>query len=83
MQSRLYFQENIDQYLFVVIPGLQDFREKHPNGDTVWDFILSYKISKEQTLSLNVDNAFNEEYLVIPGFLAEQRKFSLQYAVRF
>ncbi|MEL6191832.1 MAG: TonB-dependent receptor [Bacteroidota bacterium] len=77
------FQENIDQYLFVVIPGLQDFREKHPNGDTVWDFILSYKISKEQTLSLNVDNAFNEEYLVIPGFLAEQRKFSLQYAVRF
>lgn len=77
------FSRNIDQYLFVVIPGLKEFRDTHPNGDTIWDFILSYNLSSKQTLSLNIDNAFNEEYLVIPGFLAEQRKFSIQYAIRF
>ncbi len=78
------FMESIDQYLYIVVPDLNDFRrDVNPNGNTVFDFILAYRPSEESEISLNVSNAFNEEYLVIPGRLAEQRKFTLQYMIRF
>jgi len=80
---RRSFIDNIDQYLFVVIEGLNDVREKHPNGEQIWDFILFYQPVPQHQLAFNIDNAFNEEYLIIPGTLAPQRFFSLQYQMRF
>jgi iron complex outermembrane receptor protein len=78
------FMENIDQYLYIVVPDLNDFRrDVNPNGNTVFDFIFAYRPTESSELSLNVSNAFNEEYLVIPGRLAEQRKFTFQYMIRF
>ncbi len=79
---RRSFIEQIDQYLFVVVEGLGEFREAHPNGENIWDFILSYQPRPQHQFSLNIDNAINEEYLVIPGTLAPQRFFSLQYIFR-
>ena len=75
--------ENVDQYLFLVVADLNDFRVRHPNGDPVLDVIVSADITKRSKLSLTIDNATNTEYLVIPGFLAGQRKFTLQYMVKF
>lgn len=78
------FMENIDQYLFIVVPDLNDFRRDiNPDGNTVFDFIFAYRPTDASEISLNVSNAFNEEYLVIPGRIAEQRKFTFQYMVRF
>ncbi|MCB0847930.1 MAG: hypothetical protein KDE26_31970, partial [Bacteroidetes bacterium] len=77
------FVENVDQYLFLVVADLNDFRVRHPNGDPVLDVIVSADITKRSKLSLTIDNATNTEYLVIPGFLAGQRKFTLQYMVKF
>ncbi|MEZ4829205.1 MAG: TonB-dependent receptor [Bacteroidia bacterium] len=77
------FVENIDQYLYIVIEDLNDFREKYPTGDLVTDLIVSADVTKNSKLSLTVDNITNREYLIIPGFLAPQRKFTLQYMIRF
>lgn len=78
------FMESIDQYLFIVVPDLNDFRrDVNPNGNTVFDFILAFRPTDESEISLNVSNVFNEEYLIIPGRLAEQRKFTFQYMIRF
>ncbi|MDX2248903.1 MAG: TonB-dependent receptor [Bacteroidia bacterium] len=77
------FVENIDQYLFIVIEDLNDFRVNHPNGDFVTDVILSADVTKNSKLSLTVDNITNTEYLIIPGYLAPQRKFTLQFMIRF
>lgn len=77
------FVENIDQYLFLVINDLNDFRVNHANGDLVADVILSADVTKNSKLSLTVDNIANREYLIIPGLLAPQRKFTLQYMIRF
>jgi outer membrane cobalamin receptor len=77
------FVENIDQYLFLVVPDLNDFRNRYPNGDPVLDVILAADITKKSNLALTIDNIGNREYLIIPGFLAPQRKFTLQYMIKF
>lgn len=77
------YMESIDQFLYLIVTDLGPFRQKHPDGDTVVDFILNYDVSDKSSISLNVDNAFNEEYLIIPGFLAEQREYTVQYQFRF
>lgn len=107
----------IDQYLYLVVPGLREFQNRYAfeepvwdyyfqpvengetrderrtqqeeaiagklRGDLVMDFILSWSITPGMTLSFNLDNAFNHEYLLIPGSLAPQRQFTLQYAWKF
>jgi iron complex outermembrane receptor protein len=77
------FIVNVDQFLFAVVNDLRDFREQHPNGDHVVDLIASWDPTENLTFSVNIDNAFNTEYMVVPGFLAEQRKFGLQVRYRF
>ena len=77
------FVENVDQYLFIVVDDLNDFRVNHPNGDAVLDVIAAVDIKKKSQLSLTIDNITNTEYLIIPGLLAPQRKFTLQYMIKF
>ena len=77
------FMESIDQFLFLIVPDLNDFRQRHATGDTVFDLILKYDLSDKSSIALNIDNAFNEEYLIIPGYLAEQRQFTIQYQFKF
>ena len=76
------FMESIDQYLFVIVDDLIEFREKHNKGEVITDFIFTYRVSKLAEISLNVANAFNVEYMTIPGTLGEQRKFSMQLILR-
>ncbi|WNJ16102.1 TonB-dependent receptor [Pontibacter sp. G13] len=77
------FIESIDQFLFVIVQDLNTFRVDHPNGEHVLDLIANYDLNDHHTISLVVDNAFNEEFMIIPGLLAPQRRFTLQYHVRF
>ncbi|MFN0203434.1 MAG: TonB-dependent receptor [Bacteroidia bacterium] len=80
------FMTNIDQYLYFAVPDIKMFRDKHPSGEHILDLIFSYDIPHEkykQVLSLTIDNIGNVEYFVIPGTIAEQRKFTLQYQVKF
>jgi len=78
------FIQEVDEYLHLVIGGLNYFRtEVRPDGQKVVDMIAAYDITDKATLSLTVDNVFNQEYMVIPGFLGEQRKYTLQFIQRF
>ncbi|MEM6265400.1 MAG: TonB-dependent receptor [Bacteroidota bacterium] len=78
------FVESIDQYLFLVIKDLNDFRRDiNPDGVTTVDLIGSADINENLNLSLNLDNAFNSEYMDIPGLLAPQRRLTMQVLYRF
>lgn len=77
------FIEAVDQYLFVVVTDYADFRELYPNGEFVMDLIGSVDLTENSQLSLTVDNVTNTEYLIIPGYLAPQRSFTLQYLIKF
>ena len=75
---------SIDQYLYLVVPDLSDFRHKvKPDGDTTVDFILGWDISRNHKFSLHLNNAFNQEYALFPGTLAEQRRLGAQWISRF
>lgn len=77
------FMKSVDQYLYLVVGDMADFRKRHTNDEHVFDFILSYDITNNHRLNLAIDNVFNKEYTIIPGTLGEQRKFTLQYQVTF
>lgn len=74
--------ESVDQILYFFIPGVWSFRETHRGGNTIMDFILAYNW-KNSRLSFHVFNATNHEYMIFPGRIAEQRKYSLQYKITF
>ncbi len=75
--------KSIDQFLFIAIPGSADFVKSHPGGFTVVDFIISAEVIDGMKLSFNIENAFNEEYVQLPGIIAEQRNFTLQWKYVF
>jgi iron complex outermembrane receptor protein len=78
------FIESIDQYLYAVVPELATYRtEINSTGDPILDLILNYHFGKSLSISLNVGNVFNHEYMLIPGNMAEPRKYTLQWVWRF
>jgi outer membrane receptor protein involved in Fe transport len=68
----------IDQFLYVAIPGSADFVLSHPRGYSLVDFIVSAQVTKAMQLSLNCKNAFNTEYVILPGIIGEQRALAFQ-----
>ena len=74
--------ETVDQFLLLAVPQSGEFVGTH-GGQEVVDFILGYDFTSDMRLSFHIDNAFNEEYVVIPGIMAEQRRFTLQYKYVF
>ncbi|MCI4670820.1 MAG: TonB-dependent receptor [Bacteroidia bacterium] len=77
------YTETVDQILYFFILGFREFDAMNERGNNVFDMILAYDINRSNQISLTLDNVFNEEYLVIPGFLAPQRKLTLQYKTTF
>lgn len=69
---------NIDQFLFVAIPGAVDFVRENPGGFTIVDFIVAADVLENMKLSFHCENAFNKEYAQLPGIIGEQRNFSVQ-----
>lgn len=75
--------ESIDQYLYLAVGDLAYFRQTHPDGYHELDLIVSTDIGEKNKISLIVDNVWNEEFAIIPGILGEQRKFTVQYQLKF
>lgn len=69
---------NVDQFLFLAIPGSADWVKAHPGGFLLVDAILGADLVKGMKLSFNVDNAFNTEWAELPGIIGKQRSFSMQ-----
>lgn len=73
----------IDQFLYVAIPGAVDFQRAHTKGFTTVDFIFGVDLVKGMKLSLNCDNAFNQEWAILPGIMGEPRNYSAQLKYTF
>ncbi|MFN8395787.1 MAG: TonB-dependent receptor [Bacteroidia bacterium] len=68
----------IDQFLYVAIPGSADWVLSHNKGYGLVDFIVTGQVTKALQASLSVENAFNTEYVILPGIIGEQRNFNVQ-----
>lgn len=80
------FEElELDGFVFgdLILPGLKDYREENNKGNIVFDARVGYQISKKSTVSLIVNNVFNEEYMTRPGDVQAPRTFVLQGVFQF
>jgi iron complex outermembrane receptor protein len=73
---------NVDKLFMILLQGSREFRAVNDRGFHVFDFILSIQHS-QTTVSLHAFNAFNAEYMTIPGNLGEQRSFAIQVKQTF
>lgn len=76
------FLINAPQYHIYVLPGLKEYREEHNTGDIVFDYRISYAISKSVRTSIVVSNALNREYMGRPGDMQAPRTFAFMVSVK-
>jgi iron complex outermembrane receptor protein len=69
---------NIDQFLYLAIPGSADWVRAHPGGFLLVDLIAGADLVNGMKISLNVKNALNTEWAELPGIIGKQRSFSVQ-----
>lgn len=77
------YMENIDAYFEVFFAGLADYRRKHRGGDWIFDYRLSYQITKTARLSFIVNNIFNREVMGRPMDIQPPRVVALQLTLKF
>lgn len=65
-----------------ILPGLKEYREEHNTGDVVWDFRLSYLLSKQVKASVVANNVGNREYMGRPGDVQPPRTFAFMLSVK-
>lgn len=70
---------NIDQPLYLVVNDLAPYLDSRKRAYSVMDINATYTLKAKHTFSFLVHNLWNEEYMIVPGYLAEQRRFTLQY----
>ncbi|MCS7086176.1 MAG: hypothetical protein NZ534_08900, partial [Bacteroidia bacterium] len=63
-----------------LFPDVRRFRAMHNRGWHLVDFVLAANFGPN-TVSFHVFNAFNEEYMTIPGTLGKQRNFAVQWKI--
>jgi outer membrane receptor protein involved in Fe transport len=86
---------NVDKVFLIAIRGTLEYRERNADGWHLFDYFVSYRMldramdkvnnrgGTSATLSFHVFNAFNEEFMTIPGTLGEQRQFAIQWKWMF
>lgn len=79
------FMLRIDPALELFVPGLQQFRNAHPNGDWVFDLRLGYRFGKEKNNHINfiINNLLNREYALRPARMSPTRAFTLKFKREF
>lgn len=65
-----------------ILPGLKEYREEHNTGDIIFDYRISYEISKGVRTSMVVNNAFNREIMGRPGDIQPPRTFGFVVSVK-
>jgi outer membrane receptor protein involved in Fe transport len=66
-----------------ILPGINEYREKHSNGDIVVDYRISYQMSSVVKSAFIVKNIFNREYMSRPGDIQAPRTFAVQISMKF
>jgi len=82
------FMQNIDS-LFVtntvndiLIPGINEAREEHKNGDFIVDMRIGYQLNNMIKLGFVVNNLLNREYMTRPATMMPPRTFAMQLALK-
>jgi len=65
-----------------IIPGLQEYRDAHNDGDYVLDLRLAYLFDEKNEVSLICNNVLNREYMMRPAILESTRNITVKYAVK-
>jgi iron complex outermembrane receptor protein len=63
--------------------GIKDSRERLNGTNTIVDFRVGYLLSENNSMSFNIDNVFNREFLQRPASLGAPRTFSVLYKIKF
>ena len=63
--------------------GIKASRERLNGTNTIVDFRLGYLLSENNSMSFNIDNIFNREFLQRPASLGAPRTFSVLYKIKF
>ncbi len=77
------FQVNIDKDLGLIVPGINDFRETHHNGQTIFDAHIGYQATSVVKIAFIVKNLWNTVYTDRPGMLDPPRTFMVQSIIKF
>jgi iron complex outermembrane receptor protein len=76
--------ENIDEiFEALVVPGLKQFRQEHPNGHIILGARAAYHFTEYLKASLIGNNLLNQEYSSRPGLLEAPRNVSLRLDFEF
>lgn len=75
--------ENLDAIYISFIPGIQEYREGHMDGDWIADFRVGYDVKENMRIQFLVKNAFNNMYALRPAKYDPPRSFTLQYKISF
>jgi len=65
----------------VIMPGLNEYREKHNKGYFVMDIRGSFDITEKMKIGLIVKNLLNNEYMARPGMIEAPRNIAVQYSL--
>ena len=63
--------------------GIKASRERLNGTNTIVDFRVGYLLSENNSMSFNIDNIFNREFLQRPASLGAPRTFSVLYKIKF
>ncbi|MFN3530451.1 MAG: TonB-dependent receptor [Bacteroidia bacterium] len=72
------FMLEIDEAFEIIIPGVRQFRQRRDAGDFIADFRISYEVRSDLRLAMLLRNAFNRDYMIVPGNIGAPRTFGLQ-----
>ncbi len=75
--------EAIDKIFNIIVPQLQQFREDHKNGYSVWTARASYQFNSHFKTSVLFGNITNEVYSKRPGLLEAPRSITVRVDYAF
>ena len=75
--------EAIDAIFFIIVPGLQNFREQNDSGFWRHNIRAAYRFSEQFKGSLILGNITNKAYTFRPGLLEEPRNLTLRLDYNF
>ena len=76
--------EAVDEiFQALVVPGLRQFRERHPDGTHLLGARIGFQVTEALKLSLLGSNLLNEEYAIRPGLMGHTRNYSARVDWKF
>lgn len=76
------FHERIDRIFLENIPGVRNYRENNPEGQTLLGIRFGYEFSSSFALQIQISNLLNQNYMIRPGLPAAPRLSSLRLSYR-